>query len=130
MKLRYAPILVLLFMLPAVCFAGPIDKIAELIKQGNVHELAKLFAPSVDIGILEDANVYSKTQAEIVLQKFFTNNRPTAVKILHRINSNSNYNFGVLILTTDKGKYRVSFTLKGAEGAMTIIELRIETEKT
>ena len=122
--------LVMLYMVPTVAFTGTIEKIAELIKQGNVHELAKLFAPSVDIGILEDANVYSKTQAEIVLQKFFTNNKPTAVKILHRINSNSNYNFGVLILTTEKGRYRVSFTLKGAEGAMTIIELRIETEKT
>jgi len=130
MKLRYAPILFLLFMFPALCVAGPIDKIAELIKQGNVHELSKFFSPNIDISVLDDTNVYSKTQSEMILQKFFSNNKPLSVKVLHRINSNANYNFGVLILTTDKGKYRVAFTLKGAEATMTMIELRIETEKT
>lgn len=130
MKLRYAPLLVLLFMLPAICNAGPIDKIAELIKQGNIHELSKFFAANVDISILDNTNVYSNTQAEIILQKFFTANKPSSVKILHRVNSNPNYNFAVLILTTDKGKYRVALTLKGTGEAMSIIELRIETEKT
>ena len=129
MKLRYSPLLVLLFMLPAVCQAGPIDKIAELIKQGNVHELARFFAANVDIAILDDTNVYSKTQSELILEKFFKENKPLSVKILHRINSNPNYNFGVLILNTDKAKYRVSFTLKEEANAMVIIELRIETEK-
>jgi hypothetical protein len=130
MKLKYVPLLVLLFMLPAICNAGPIDKIAALVKQGNVHELARFFAANVDISILDDTNVYSKTQAEIILQKFFTANKPSSVQILHRVNSNPNYNFAVLILTTDKGKYRVALTLKGTGEAMSIIELRIETEKT
>jgi hypothetical protein len=49
--------------------------------------------------------------------------------MLHRINSNPNYNFGVLILTTDKGKFRVSYTLKEVNKVMAVIELRIETEK-
>ncbi|MDB5060828.1 MAG: hypothetical protein JWP67_671 [Mucilaginibacter sp.] len=129
MKLIYTPILLLLFMLPAIQ-AGPIDKIAELIKQGNVHELAKFFADNVDMAVLDNTNVYSKTQAEIILEKFFKENKPLSVKIFHRVSSNSNYNFAVLILNTDKGKYRVSFTLKEAEKEMVIIDLRIETEKT
>jgi hypothetical protein len=117
-------------MLPAICQAGPIDKIAELIKQGNVHELAKFFADNVDMAVLDNTNIYSKTQAEIILEKFFKENKPLSVKILHRVSSNSNYNFAVLILNTDKGQYRVSFTLKEAAKEMVIIDLRIETEKT
>lgn len=129
MKLIYTPIVLLLFMFPAIQ-AGPIDKIAELIKQGNVHELAKFLADNVDMAVLDNTDVYSKTQAEIILEKFFKENKPLSVKIFHRVSSNSNYNFAVLILNTDKGKYRVSFTLKEVEKEMVIIDLRIETEKT
>ncbi|MCQ6958843.1 DUF4783 domain-containing protein [Mucilaginibacter aquariorum] len=129
MKLRLMPLLTLLFLLPMVATADTIEKISELIKQGNAHEIAKFFATSVDISILDETNVYSKAQSEMILDKFFKENKPHTVKLLHRINSNPNYNFGVLILTTDKGKFRVSYTLKEVNKVMAIIELRIETEK-
>ena len=128
--LNYLPLLVILYLLPASAMAqSPIDKIAELIKQSNITELEKYFAPSVDITILKEENVYSKTQAAIVLNKFFTQNKPKGVKVLHKVTTNNAYRFGVLILTTDKGLYRVSFTLNGTNGAMQIIDLRIEAEK-
>lgn len=124
------PLLIILYLLPAVAVAqNPIDKIAELVKQSDIAELEKYFAPNVDITILKEENVYSKTQASIVLNKFFTQNKPKAVKVLHKVNTNNAYRFGVLLLTTDKGIYRVSFTLNGANGAMQIIDLRIEAEK-
>jgi hypothetical protein len=124
------PILVLLYLVPSVCLAGPMDKIAELIKQGNAHELSKYFAASIDITVLENTNVYSKTQAEFILEKFFKENKPQSVTLLHRVNSSASFNFTVLLLNTDKGKYRVACTMKEVEKEMVIIELRIETEKT
>ncbi|AMR33874.1 hypothetical protein A0256_21735 [Mucilaginibacter sp. PAMC 26640] len=130
MKLKYLPMVVLLYMVPNVCKADPIDKIAALIGQGNAHEIARFFAPSVDIAVLENANVYSKTQAEVILEKFFKDNKPQSVAILHRVNSNANYNFGVVLLHTDKGKFRVAYTMKEVEKEMVIIEMRIEIEKT
>jgi Na+-transporting NADH:ubiquinone oxidoreductase subunit NqrC len=121
----------MLYIVPTtIAFAGTIEKIAELIKQGNAHELSKYFSSNVEITILDDGNVYSKAQSEMILEKFFKDNKPRTVKLLHRINSNSTYNFGVLILSTDKGNYRVSYTLKEVEKVMVVIELRIETEKT
>jgi hypothetical protein len=130
MKLRHASLLTLLFLLPMVATADSIEKISELIKQGNAHEIAKFFATTVDISILNEANVYSKAQSEMILDKFFKENKPHTVKLLHRINSNPNYNFGVLILTTDKGKFRLSSTKTEITTVMVLIELRIETEKT
>jgi hypothetical protein len=129
MKLRYLPLLTLFYLLPMVAFAGPIEKIAELIKQGNAHELSKFFAASVDISILDEGDVYATAQAEMILDKFFRENKPHSVKLLHRVSSNPNYNFGVLVLSTDKGKFRVSYTLKENNKVMEVIELRIETEK-
>jgi vacuolar-type H+-ATPase subunit E/Vma4 len=130
MKLKYFPLLTLLFMLPFAVKADDIQKIAELMKQGNAHELAKMFATSVDMNILDEANVYSRAQSEMILDKFFKENKPHNIKLLHRVSSNPNYNFGVVILSTDKGKFRISYTLREINKVMTIIELRIETEKT
>jgi hypothetical protein len=129
MKLRYFPLLTLLFLLPLAVKADDIEKIADLIKQGNAHELAKMFSSNVDMNILDETNVYSKAQSEMILDKFFKENKPRTIKLLHRVSSNPNYNFGVVILTTDKGKFRISYTLREINKVMVVIELRIETEK-
>ena len=129
-KLKLIPLLLLLYLVPLVALAAPIDKLADLIKQGNAHELAKSFAASIDITVLENTNVYSKVQAELILEKFFKENKPISVKVLHRVNSSATFNYTVLLLTTEKGKFRVAYTLKEVEKEMVVIELRIETEKT
>ena len=130
MKLRYFPLLTLLFLLPLAVKADDIEKIADLIKQGNAHELAKMFSSNVDMNILDETNVYSKAQSEMILDKFFKENKPHTVKLLHRVSSNPNYNFGVVILGTEKGRFRISYTLREINKVMVVIELRIETEKT
>lgn len=129
MKLPYLLLLSVLCLVPVILFADPIEKVASLIKQNDVHELAGMFAPSIEISILNEENVYSRTQAEIVLNKFFNENKPKSIKLLHKVNSNPNYNFGVIIMYTDKGAYRIAYTLKQTEGKLELIEMRIETEK-
>lgn len=129
MRLKYLPLLTLLFLMPCAVKADAIDKIAEYLKAGNAHEMARLFGNTVDISMADESNSYAKQQAEIILDKFFKDNRPHAVKLFHRVSSNPNYNFSVYILSTEKGKYRVSCTLKEVNKAMQLMELRIETEK-
>ncbi|RFZ90519.1 DUF4783 domain-containing protein [Mucilaginibacter conchicola] len=130
MKLHNLPLLTLLFLLPVVVNAGPIEKIAELFKKGNTHEIAAYFSANLDITLMDEANTYSKAQAEMLLDKFFKEHKPHAVKILHRISSNVNYNYAVISLVTDKGKFRITYTLKEVGKTMEIIEMRIESEKT
>ncbi|MES2266244.1 MAG: DUF4783 domain-containing protein [Bacteroidota bacterium] len=129
MRLKYLPLLTLLFLLPCVASADIIDKIADLLKTANASEIAKHFSSNIDISISEESNTYSKAQAQMILDKFFKDNKPHAAKLLHRVNSNPNYNFSVYILTTDKGKFRISCMFKEVDKVMQIIELRIETEK-
>jgi hypothetical protein len=129
MKLHYLPFFILLYIVPAISFADPIDKVAELIRQGNIHELSKLFAANIEVTILGDENVYSKVQADLILDKFFSQNKPKSVKMLHKINSNQNYLFGVLIMNTNNGTFRVAFTLKQTGSSFTMLELRIETDR-
>jgi hypothetical protein len=129
LKLKYLPMLSLFFLLSLAVRADAIEQIAILIKQGDAHQLAKLFAANVDLSILKEGDVYSRAQSEMILDNFFKENKPKSVKLLHRVNSNPGYNYGVVILTTDKGKFRVSYTLREINKVMVVIELRIETEK-
>jgi hypothetical protein len=129
MKLLYLPMLIMFYLVPTAPPADPIDNIANLIRLGNAHKLSKFFAPSVEITIMDQEDVYSKVQAELILDKFFSQNKPGSVKMLHKVNSNPNYRFGVLILTSDKGTYRIAYTLKEADKNLMLIELRIEKGK-
>jgi len=127
MKLLYMPLFVLLYLVPVA--TGPIERVAELMRQGNVAELTKLFAANVEITIQDEENLYSKTQAGLILDKFFNQNKPTSVKVLHKVNSSQNYIFGVIILNTQKGPYRVAVTIKQSGNTSELIEMRVETEK-
>jgi hypothetical protein len=107
----------------------PVTKVAAMIRQGKISELTAVMAESVDISIAGDDNTYSKTEAVGVLNNFFSQNKPLSVKVLHKINSNPKYHFGVLLINTGKGVYRIALTFKEVNGALQLIELRIETEK-
>jgi hypothetical protein len=130
MKLLYLFLLMLPLSFLSVGQADIIDTTAELIKQGNINELAKSFSSTVELTVLDEENVYTDAQAELILTNFFKHNQPKSVKILHRITSNANYRFAVLILNTNGGVYRTSFSLKNVKGRFELNELRIETEKT
>jgi hypothetical protein len=127
MKLLYLPLVVVFFMVPSAL--GPIEKVAELMRRGNVAELSKMFAASVEIIMNNDDNVYSKVQAGLILDKFFSQNKPVSVKIFHKVNSNPKYQFAVVILNTQKGPFRITYTLKETDSSLMLIELRIEAEK-
>ena len=130
MKLLYLFLLMLLLSFISASPADIIDKTAELIKQGDIHELAASFSSSIELTVLDEENVYSNTQAEQVLSDFFKHNPPKSVKIIHRIASNANYRFAVLMLSTSNGTYRTSFSLKNVKGRFELDEMRIELEKT
>ena len=130
MKLLYLFLLILPLPFVFANAVDPIDKTAGLIQQGDIHALSKDFSPTVELTIMGEGDVYSSAEAETKLNDFFTQHPPKSVKILHRICSNPNFRFGVLILTTNNGVYRTSFSLKSTNGRFELNELRIESQKT
>ena len=130
MKLLYSFVL---FIPLLFTFATPedvIDRTAELLKNGNTHELAATFSSSIEMTILGEANVYSNTQAEQALADFFKRCQPHSAKVLHRITSNTHYQYAVIILNTSNGTYRTCVSLKSVNGKFEVSEMRIEAEKT
>lgn len=123
-------LILLLYVIPAVPAApGPIDNAADLIKANNVHKLAEMFAPTVELTILNEENIYSAAQAEVVLQNFFKANPVKSMQVLHRVNSNPVIRYAVLRLATANGTYRTSISLKQVDGKFLLNEIKIETDK-
>ena len=106
-----------------------IDGLSVNFKAANFKELGKAFAPTLDLILMEEEDVYSKAQSEQILKDFFLKYPPVKSSVIHKINNNQNYRFGVLLLTTSKGIFRVSITLKKIDKEFLITELRVESSK-
>lgn len=132
MKLLLAFSLLLLhFTFNNVPQADIIDDLSIQFKAGNAKDIAKNFAPSVELIIIDQEDVYSKAQSEQILKDFFIKNPPLKTTIIHRLNNNPNFRLGVLSLITKDGKFRVTISMnfKKPANAFLITELRIEPDK-
>jgi len=109
--------------------ADILDDISNLMKTGNAKEISRYFAPDVELTILSQENVSSKVQAEVILQDFFNKHRPVSLKIVHKLTSNPNLLYAELILNTNNGVFRTSFSVKNISGKFLITKIGIETNK-
>lgn len=103
------------------------DEIIESLKTGNSKTLSKYFNQNVEMAVLENENVYSKAQAQQIVNKFFNSNSPESFNIIHQGGSEGDqYVIGNLV--TNKGTFRVYFLLRKNNGKDYIIQLRIEEQ--
>lgn len=118
------------FTLPSAAQSEPMDALYAHFKAGNSKEIAKSFAGSVELTVFDTDEMYSKAQAEQILRDFFVKHPPLSYSKVHSVgSSNVKYRYGVIVLTTKKGKYRVSISMNRAEESYLISELKIDSEK-
>lgn len=100
------------------------DKITSSFSSGNTTELSKFFDNSIELIILNEENVYSKSQAEQILKNFFKKNPPINFVIIHEGGKEvSRYAIGKLNSST--GTFRV--TIYMSKNSF-IHQLRIESD--
>ena len=103
------------------------DEILQRLKTGNSKMLSDYFNQNVEMVVLENDNVYSKAQAQQIVNKFFSSNPPENFSIIHQGGKEgAQYVIGNLI--TSKGTFRVYFLLKKNDGKVYIHQLRIEEQ--
>lgn len=101
--------------------------IITYFKTGNSNALSAYFFTKIELQVLNNENVYSKTQAEQIVKRFFDQNKPVDFVILHQSQKNdSEYAIGTL--HTSKGRFRVSFLIKNQDNKQYIYQLSIIKE--
>lgn len=95
-------------------------------KTGNATKIASYFGDNLDLSILGKANLYSKSQAQQILQHFFTENAPSNFEIIHKGKGKDTQYFIGELNTSDGNAYRVTINSKTLGSAKSIISLTIE----
>lgn len=99
--------------------------LVSAFKTGNATKIASYFDDNVDLSILENENLYSKSQAEQILKNFFLKHKPTDFTIVHKGKSGqSEYFIGEL--TCADAIFRVTINSKSADANKKITSLKIE----
>ena len=102
-----------------------IDEVVAAMRSGNSTLIAKYFDDLVDISMPDKSNTYSKTQAELVLKDFFTNNPVKKFEIIHK-GENAGSQFCIGTLYTKNGSFRTTIFMKQKDGGQLLQELRFE----
>lgn len=104
------------------------DEIIQSLKSGDSKTLSAYFNQNIEMAVLENDNVYSKAQAEQIVNNFFRNYSPENFTIVHQ-GGKEGAQYVIGNLTTSSGKFRsfrVYFLLKKNSGKDYIHQLRIE----
>jgi hypothetical protein len=125
-------VITLTFFIGVLCFSNHAiaqvpDEIIQSLKSGDSKTLSAYFNQNVEMVVLENDNVYSKAQAQQIVNKFFSSNPPESFSVIHQGGKEgAQYVIGNLV--TGKGSYRVYFLLKKNSGKDYIHQLRIEAQ--
>lgn len=103
------------------------EEIILNLKEGNAKELSGHFNENVELAVLDNDNVYSKAQAQQIVNNFFASNKPDGFSIIHD-GGQEGAKYVIGNLTTNNGTFRVYFLLKNNEGSDYIHQLRIEKQ--
>lgn len=105
------------------------DEIANAIRSGDSKQIAIFFSSSIDLTIMNQEDVYSKAQAELIVKDFLIKNTPKTFTILHKGSSKEGTLYAIGNLVALNGKtFRTSFFVKMVAGKYSIQELRFESQ--
>ena len=129
MKAAKIFVICILMATTALAFQQLFDEISSSIRSGNAREVARYMNNNVDLTILNQQQVYSKAQAEVVIKDFFTKNPPKSFAIIHQGASKEGAKYAIGSMDSDNGaKFRVYVFLKPSGNSLLIHELRFEKE--
>jgi hypothetical protein len=102
--------------------------VSSSLNTGNAKGLSSYFHWTVELSILDEESVYSKTQAEQILKKFFKEHPVIKYESVHVGNAEDGSAFEIGNLVTKGATYRTYFLLKGKGSSQEIHHFRIEDE--
>jgi hypothetical protein len=104
---------------------GGIDDVISAMKSGNASGVTKYFDNYVDITMPDKSSNYSRSQGELILKDFFTNNGVRSFEVKHKGN-NDNGDYCIGTLQTKNGNYRTTVYMRVKGSKQVIQDIRIE----
>jgi len=96
------------------------------MKGGDSEAMGQLFDNSVEMAYPNTQSTYSRTQAQMILKNFYTQNKPRDFVVQYTGESpEGDANYVIGLLTAKTGKYKVYFYVKHKGDKQVIQEMKI-----
>ncbi len=115
----------LFFTLSSFKSAPGLDDVINALRSGNASELAKYVDDNIEISLPAKSDSYSRSQAIMILQDFFTSNGVKTFEVKHR-GDNGGSQFCIGTLQTKSGSYRTTFFMTEKNGKQLVKEIRFQ----
>jgi hypothetical protein len=125
-KLLIITIFLLCFINDNKAQQAELKAINSCLQNGDTKMLVFHFIDNIDLTLLTEDDIFSKSQAEAMIGDFFKKNKPNKLVVEHEGNSKSNDYYAIGTLSTSSGNYRVTFFLIKVNSSYKIKQLRIE----
>ena len=107
-------------------FDDVVRSTSAALKNSDTKRLSVIFDTSVNISLKREEGVYTKFQAELLLNDFFRTNKVGALKEMQRAN-NSSTSFVVYSMKANSNTYRVFIKfVQSKNKEFKIAEIRVE----
>ena len=104
----------------------PFGSVESAFKSGNAKDLVSIGKEKILINVDGTEGVYSKSQATLVLKKFFTKYPAKSFSYIHKGKGSSEGSFAIGTYTSGRSEYRVTVHFKKIKGNFKIESLAIE----
>ena len=104
----------------------PFKSVESAFKSGNAKDLVSIGKEKILINVDGTEGVYSKSQATLVLKKFFTKYPVKSFSYIHKGKGSSEGSFAIGTYTSGSSEFRVTVHFKKIKGNFKIESLAIE----
>ena len=115
----------LLFAVMAFAQASGIDDVINALRSGNAAQLSRFVENNIELSLPAKTDNYSRQQAVVILQDFFSNNGVKDFDVKHKGDNGGN-KFCIGTLMTKSGNYRTTFFLTERNGKQYLKEIRFQ----
>ena len=116
----------MLLFLTAFKPASGLDDVISALRSGNATELSKYVDNSIEISLPDKTDTYSRAQALMILQDFFSGNGVKGFEVKHK-GENGENQFVIGTLQTRNGSFRTTVFMKTKNGKQVVREIRFQS---
>lgn len=102
-----------------------VDDVIGALRGGNAAGLAKYIDNNIEISLPAKTDNYSRQQAVVILQDFFSSNGVKGFETKHR-GDNGGTQFCIGTLSTRSGAFRTTFFMMERNGGQFVKEIRFQ----
>lgn len=98
--------------------------IKKALISGDAKNLATHFNKNIELLVLDNSDIYSKAQAELIIKDFFKKNAPSKL-VIENEGESEGIKYSIGKLRTSNGDFRIYIAYQNSKGGITINRLNL-----